>query len=130
VKPVAKRLIDRFGSLAGVLGAAREELEAVKGVGEASIVALKIVREAALGAAHRVTEQLRQCSAAGQRRDLLGAVKLPLRLLHGEDQRPALRIGKADVMAVELEPALLIRRLLAKDREPLPKDAEPLPKNR
>ncbi len=48
VKPVAKRLIARFGSLAAVLAASREELESVDGVKEASVVALKIVQEAAL----------------------------------------------------------------------------------
>jgi DNA repair protein RadC len=48
VKPIAKRLIDRFGGLAAALAASREELESVKGVKEASVVALQIVREAAL----------------------------------------------------------------------------------
>src|SRR3954466_14445395 len=35
VKPLAKQLLARFGSLAGVLGATREELKTVKGVGDA-----------------------------------------------------------------------------------------------
>ncbi|MBX6322489.1 MAG: DNA repair protein RadC [Rhodospirillaceae bacterium] len=48
VKPVAKRLIDRFGSLPAVFAASREELESVAGVKEASVVMLKIVQEAAL----------------------------------------------------------------------------------
>jgi DNA repair protein RadC len=46
-KPLAKTLIKRFGSLAGVLGASRQELAGVEGLGEASIAALKIVPEAA-----------------------------------------------------------------------------------
>ena len=46
-KPLAKALIKRFGSLAGVLGASRQELAGVEGLGEASIAALKIVPEAA-----------------------------------------------------------------------------------
>ncbi len=46
-KPLAKTLVQRFGSLAGVLGASRQELAGVEGLGEASIAALKIVPEAA-----------------------------------------------------------------------------------
>jgi DNA repair protein RadC len=48
VKPLAKQLIARFGSLAGVLGAAHEELRTVKGVGEGAALELKLVQEAAL----------------------------------------------------------------------------------
>ena len=46
-KPLAKTLIKRFGSLAGVLSASRQELAGIDGLGEASIAALKIVPEAA-----------------------------------------------------------------------------------
>src|SRR3569833_543379 len=35
VKPLAKQLLARFGSLAAVLGATAEELKTVKGVGDA-----------------------------------------------------------------------------------------------
>jgi DNA repair protein RadC len=45
-KPLAKSLIARFKSLAGVLGAEREALLAVPGMGEASVAALLAVREA------------------------------------------------------------------------------------
>lgn len=46
-KPLAKTLTKRFGSLAGVLSASRQELAGVEGLGEAAIAALKIVPEAA-----------------------------------------------------------------------------------
>jgi DNA repair protein RadC len=48
VKPLAKQLLARFGSLAGVLGATPEELKTVQGVGEALALDLKLVQEAAL----------------------------------------------------------------------------------
>lgn len=48
VKPLAKQLIARFGSLAAVLGATAEELRTVKGVGETVALELKLVQEAAL----------------------------------------------------------------------------------
>lgn len=47
VKPLAKQLIDRFGSLANVLAASPTELAAAPGMGDTSIAALKIVVEAA-----------------------------------------------------------------------------------
>lgn len=42
-KPIAKALIDRFGSLAGVLGAPAGLLQEVKGVGEAVATDLKLI---------------------------------------------------------------------------------------
>ena len=48
VKPLAKALIGRFGGLAGVLGAPLAELGAVKGVGEALALDLKLLHEATL----------------------------------------------------------------------------------
>jgi DNA repair protein RadC len=47
-KPVAKRLIERFGSFAEVVNAPPERLKEVKGIGEAAIVQLKLVRAGAL----------------------------------------------------------------------------------
>lgn len=46
-KPVAKALMERFGSLSGVLNAEAGALTQVKGVGETSAAALKIVALAA-----------------------------------------------------------------------------------
>ena len=47
VKPIAKDLLRRFGSLAGVLSAPVAELCTVKGVGETAALDLKLVHEAA-----------------------------------------------------------------------------------
>jgi DNA repair protein RadC len=51
VKPLAKQLLARFGSLGGVLGATPDELRSVKGVGEAVALDLKLVQEVALRSA-------------------------------------------------------------------------------
>ena len=48
VKPLAKALLDRFGGLAGVLGAPIEALKTVKGVGASVALDLKLMQEAAL----------------------------------------------------------------------------------
>jgi DNA repair protein RadC len=47
-KPVAKRLIERFGSFAEAINAPPERLKEVEGVGEAAILQLKLVRAASL----------------------------------------------------------------------------------
>jgi DNA repair protein RadC len=48
MKPIAKALLERFRGLAGVLSAEPDSLLAVPGMGEASVAALKAVREAGL----------------------------------------------------------------------------------
>lgn len=45
VKPIAKDLIKRFGSLSGVLNASQKELEAVPGLGPISATLIKLVKE-------------------------------------------------------------------------------------
>lgn len=47
-KPVAKRLIERFGSFAEVVNAPADRLKEVKGVGDAAVMQLKLVRAGAL----------------------------------------------------------------------------------
>jgi DNA repair protein RadC len=47
-KPLAKRLLERFGSFPEVINAAPERLKEVKGVGEAAILQLKLVQAGAL----------------------------------------------------------------------------------
>jgi DNA repair protein RadC len=47
VKPLAKELIERFGSFAEVIAAPLERLKEVEGLGEAAITDLKIVQAAA-----------------------------------------------------------------------------------
>lgn len=48
VKPLAKALLARFGSVGGVLGASIAELTSVKGVGDAVALDLKLLQEATL----------------------------------------------------------------------------------
>jgi len=47
-KPMAKRLIERFGSFAEAVNAPPERLREVEGIGDSAIVQLKLVRAAAL----------------------------------------------------------------------------------
>jgi DNA repair protein RadC len=52
VKPLAKALLKRFGSIAGVFGASVAELCTVKGVGESAALDLRAVQEATLRITH------------------------------------------------------------------------------
>jgi DNA repair protein RadC len=47
LKPTAKKLIERFKNLRGILDASPDELEQVKGVGEVAITAFRVIREVA-----------------------------------------------------------------------------------
>jgi len=47
-KPLAKRLLTRFGTYANVISASGDELQGVEGVGESVVAALKIVRDGAV----------------------------------------------------------------------------------
>jgi DNA repair protein RadC len=53
VKPLAKKLLDRFGSFAEVISAPRERLKEVGGLGESAITVLKVVE----AAAHRLLQK-------------------------------------------------------------------------
>jgi DNA repair protein RadC len=48
VKPLAKALITRFGSLSGVVAASLDELKTVSGVGDSVALDLKLLQQAAL----------------------------------------------------------------------------------
>lgn len=47
VKPIAKKLLAECGSLSGILQADIEKLKAIPGIGESSIIALKVIHEVA-----------------------------------------------------------------------------------
>src|SRR5438874_11395929 len=47
VKPRAKALLDRFGTLRAILDASASDLQQVEGIGEVTPVALRIIRETA-----------------------------------------------------------------------------------
>jgi DNA repair protein RadC len=57
MKPLAKRLIQRFGSLSGVLGADPARLREVQGVGPAAVAVLKVGRETARRLAREETSE-------------------------------------------------------------------------
>lgn len=47
VKPIAKKLLSECGSLSGILQADIEKLKTIPGIGESSIIALKVIHEVA-----------------------------------------------------------------------------------
>lgn len=75
VKPLAKQLLGRFGSLGGVLGATAEDLRTVAGVGEALALDLKLLHEATLRTAK---EQVARRTVISSWAALLAYVKTAL----------------------------------------------------
>ena len=78
VKPSAKALIERFGSLRGVVDAPLSELQSVQGVGEVAAIALKAIRASAtryLQEASEEAEVLRDPRLSDFWRMEIGALK-------------------------------------------------------
>lgn len=75
VKPLAKALLTRFGSLAGVLSASLAELRSVPGVGESVALDLKLIQEVALRIGRQAVQKRTVISSWSQ---LLDYVKLAL----------------------------------------------------
>ena len=84
-KPLAKQLLERFGSFAEVINASPERLREVKGVGDAAVTQIKLARAAAL----------RLMRGSIMQRPVLGswtAVLEYCRAAMGFDEREAFRI--------------------------------------
>jgi DNA repair protein RadC len=119
-KPVAKALIERFGSLSGVLNAAPGALMQVKGMGETSAAALKSV---ALAARRMARSEVRQQPVLGSWQALLDYLTIDMAHLTVErvrvlylDTRNRLvlddHVGDGSIDEAAIHPREVIRKAL------------------
>lgn len=117
-KPAAKELLQRFGSLAGVLNAEPGALRQVKGISEASIGSLKIV---ALAARRMTRSEIRQQPVLGSWQALLDYLAIDMAHLTVErvrvlylDTRNRLildhHVGDGSIDEAAIHPREVIRR--------------------
>lgn len=119
-KPLAKSLIVRFGSLAGVLNADPRALEAHPGMGETSAAALKIV---ALAARRLAKEEVREKPVIGSWQALLDYLHIDMahltvervRVLYLNAQNMLIydeHVGDGSIDEAAIHPREVIRRAL------------------
>jgi DNA repair protein RadC len=65
MKPVAKALVERFGSFKEVLDASQEELDDVKGIGPAAVTLIQFVKQAAARYLEQTSRTRRSLEGAG-----------------------------------------------------------------
>jgi DNA repair protein RadC len=117
-KPLAKELLERFGSLAGVLDAEPGALRQVKGISDASVGALKI---AGLAARRMARSQVRQQPVLGSWQALLDYLAIDMasltvervRVLYLDGRNRLVRdhlVGDGTIDEAAIHPREVIRR--------------------
>lgn len=99
VKPLAKALITRFGSLGGVLAASVADLRTVPGIGEAAALDLRLLYEASLRVSR---ETIRRRTVVGSWNALLAYVRVALANEPREQFRVMFLDGKNQLIADEV----------------------------
>lgn len=99
-KPVAKRLINHFGSYADVLRADVKGLEEVRGIGPDSIAALKLVHEAAV---HLARSEVRHRQILGNGDQLMEYLQTAMACELGEQFRVLFLDTKNQLIADEMQ---------------------------
>ncbi len=120
VKPIARTLMDRFGSLAGILNAEQGALQKHPGMGETSAAALKIV---ALAARRLAREQVREQPVLGSWQALIDYLTIDMahlnvervRVLYLNTQNMLIHdehVGDGSIDEAAIHPREVIRRAL------------------
>ena len=99
-KPLAKTLIDAFGSFAEVINAPEERLAQIKGVGENVITHLKLVRAAAL---RTVKGEIRERHALGSWQAVLDYCRAAMGFEHKEQFRILFLDKRNGIIADEVQ---------------------------
>lgn len=113
-KPVAKRLINHFGSYAGVILATVEDLNEVRGIGPDSISAITLVREAAV---HLARSEVKNRQIIGNGDQLMHYLQTAMACQLGEQFRVLFLDTKNQIIADELQSSCTIKHTPVYGRE-------------
>ena len=121
VNPLAHRLIERFGSLSGICRASKEELMAIKGVGEHTALLLTVLPQLVKIYLQDSASPAEQYSDVAKLGDLLtrhyigaSSESVNLLLFNGRMKLLAMEtVGEGGISAVPLLPRLIVERALA-----------------
>lgn len=120
VKPIAKELLSRFGSLDKVLSASREQLCSVNGIGENSAILIKLVRDINSRCAKSRNDKVKQLSTEQEAKEyfenILASESKELFLLASLDNSGRIiachTIASGDINHIDINPRNIVETVL------------------
>lgn len=120
VKPIAKELLSRFGSLDKVLSASREQLCSVNGIGENSAILINLVRDINSRCAKSRNDKVKQLSTEQEAKEyfenILASESKELFLLASLDNSGRIiachTIASGDINHIDINPRNIVETVL------------------
>lgn len=120
VKPIAKELLSRFGSLDKVLSASREQLCSVNGIGENSAILIKLVKDINSRCAKSRNDKVKQLSTEQESKEyfenILASESKELFLLASLDNSGRIiachTIASGDINHIDINPRNIVETVL------------------
>lgn len=120
VKPIAKELLSRFGSLDKVLSASREQLCSINGIGENSAILIKLVRDINSRCAKSRNDKVKQLSTEQEAKEyfenILASESKELFLLASLDNSGRIiachTIASGDINHIDINPRNIVETVL------------------
>lgn len=120
VKPIAKELLSRFGSLDKVLSASREQLCSINGIGENSAILIKLVKDINSRCAKSRNDKVKQLSTEQESKEyfenILASESKELFLLASLDNSGRIiachTIASGDINHIDINPRNIVETVL------------------